>query len=220
MAVISALAALVIVPSTMAASTNESTDITADVESGDFYITASGAFDSGITLNAVPRAAIDQVTTATQDFAGGDLFRVVDFVADNGAEVKVSLETDFEVSASAEVSGAANIPGSNFRMYADVSGDAVNGCSRLASNSCLLVAANTDSDVTATNFVFGDSLTATPYFMTAVTGSDDKTYLTTYTNKPYEVKFGMNDVELTIPSGAVNGSYSSTLYILLVPRPV
>ncbi len=87
------------------------TEVGASITSGDFLLTAHGAFESAIGLGSAPRSINAQTVSAVQDFSATSLnyFRLVDYVADGGANVSVGLNSDFiytgTASASFDISG-------------------------------------------------------------------------------------------------------------------
>lgn len=213
MAVISALAALVIVPSTMAA-TGDETDVSASITSGEFLLTAHGAFaESSIGLGSAPRSINAQTVSAVQDFSATSLnyFRLLDYVADGGANVSVALNKDFEYSGTA--SASFDISGTNLDIipFFDGGSPVAPTCADDWSTSCQLMTASSSSQVAATDFTFAAEYSTG--VAPAVTGTTAD-YVTTDTPYPYVLRFGMEKLKLTIPADAVNGTYNSTLYIL------
>ncbi len=221
MAVISALAALVIVPSTMAA-TSENTDVSANVESGEFYLTAGTGFTSAISLGTTARNVEKQYVSATRPFDGtNNYFELKDYYADRGAVISVMLDEDFIYDDT--VAGGPDIDGENLMFYAqETSGDAVSPtCEKNTyGGACTVLLGSTSIEASATsNYRFNDYYySASKFFKKSATVGSLDEYLTASTTKPYKLRFGMEKLHLQIPADSLNGAYTTTLFIVASHR--
>lgn len=224
MAVISALAALVIVPSTMAA-TGEDTPVSTSVTSGDFIFSASGVYESEIQLSSVQVSSDPGKSTKDNAFSANDNFKLIDYDGNQGASIKMALTTDFIYDGA--VSGANNIDGEeefSYSMRVSGSDPAVATCQSDLDGygtGCVYVKGASSNLISTSDFTIDPSLTtgSTSFFYrhAEVNATPTRDLLTTTTRAPYVVKFGLQRFELGIPPNSAQGSYASTLYLLALP---
>ncbi|MDX9970598.1 MAG: hypothetical protein RBS56_01690 [Candidatus Gracilibacteria bacterium] len=220
MAVISALAALVIVPSTMAVDSTEDVEVSTSIISGEFLFTASGVFESPISLGGYQIPNVDTWVSVTNTYDAANWFQLHDYDGVAGATIGIGLTTDFLHTASTTY---PEIPGESF-LYSLNDGEGAATCAKDiydVRNGCTIVLARTSLEVSdPSNYTIFDDFTnvAGDYFSEALVGDySTNKILSTTTTYPYEVRFGLGKFKLEIPANIKSGEYTSTLYLLAMP---
>jgi len=233
MAVISALVAMVVVPSTMALDSSDSTDVSTSILSGEFSLTAHGAYASAIELDEGDNFQVSSSDenvrrTLGIEFTSSNHFELIDYsandVVDEGATVEVYLDSDFEYDGPTASQGA--IPASNLTYAMNVKEGLPfsAGCNLEDGlvdyeSGCMVMEAGTALGAFVANlYDVSPDFESSPYTQSGALVASKKLVLESNTDAPYVVRFGLPYFNLLIPANSAAGTYSSTLFVIATDK--
>jgi hypothetical protein len=214
MAVISALGALLVLPSALGVTTSQDTDVEVNIDSGDFTLTAHGnmAVPVNYGMQAIPNEDLVLSVTREVEFAN-HYFQFKDYqsgAGDEGGEILIKLTGDFEAAGSIQ-----DIPANKLQVYMhsdatpqtncpfDIDADGDARCAVLKSLSSPLI--------TTSTFTIGAGMDTDGYWTGNTT---EQSLISTELAAPYVLRFNLEKFKLTVPANQPQGVYSSTLYLL------
>jgi len=220
MAVVSALFTLVIVPSAMA--TETAGDVNASIGSGEFSITASGAFTNTLNLS-LPTPPVADTSATSYYTAANDYFTFIDGTANQGGMMSLHLDGDFVYSDTG--AGVPNIAATQLNYGAAVSH---------ASNSIAVdpvVSTTLDSAITArivktttaataeniNLYSFNSSFSSGTRLLqaTSTLGNAATNYFASTAANPMEVNVRLEKLNLVVPGGSAAGAYHNIIHVVI-----
>ena len=216
MAVLSALSAVIVLPSVFA---DQSIDLSAAIGSGALTITAHGDFTSAIALNSLSNPPLsDTVVSATTDYST-DYFKLTDSTSTDGSKLRIKMSSsdsgNFIYSGSSDLQG--NITVSNFIFGPKLSGgDYIAPTIGLnATDTGYIIASETAASAEVPGlYAFDTTYGVTPYTKSLAGTYHD--FMISSATAPYAMQVGISKLALTVPAGSNAGSYTSTIVVTYV----
>lgn len=224
LAVVSALFAIVVIPSAFA--TEQDTDIVTQIESGSFTLTAHGVFSTGqVTLSNITPPVVDTTYSVTTVCNDTDYFKLTDYSANQGARINLALSSSaagafvYSGNASATLN---NIPVANLKFVPNdgfAPAKAVDAGNRTVN---IISASTTDSEEDTSLVDFHTDYSAGVFDRVAsndTAGGSGSYYFMHIMDAPGLMNVCLEKFKLLVPGGSNAGTYTTTLYVIAVDGP-
>ncbi len=226
MAVVSALLAVIILPSAGNAATSDTSEFSASVDAGVFSLVASGDFTAGITLSGVGQVPVVATDSAWSATSADDFVTIIDSDDTDGFHVNLhmisSASSDGDFSYTGSATGQADIPVGNFRYIANISatGDTTvapifGDDDSTAYTWSIITGSSTAAASTSATAYKWTTTVANGNSQTAV-GATPSEYFTSTMNVPVKGTLRIDKFILSVPAFSSEGAYTSTLQITAV----